>query len=98
MPILNGDQWCDWLDRRQAVRIEQQVAPDGSTRVVVRNLAGQMSLMLPVAAGAGARVTVAGDEVAVHREHRLMQDYLWVPLRSRGGAGAIDVEVTGLGR
>jgi len=95
VPIFNGDQWCDFLDRRSAVRVRQSRLADGTLRTVVEHLRGRLALMLPVAAGGGAtpppvKINNAPASGVVH--HRLDQDYLFVAVDAEGDEGRVTVD------
>jgi hypothetical protein len=49
VPIYNGDQWCEFNDRRNAVQVEQSVEGDTLT-CTVRGLVGSLPLMIPISA------------------------------------------------
>jgi len=83
VPVYSGDQWCEFIDRRQAVRVEQSVEPDGTLTCTVNNLVGPLPLMIPIAGGSPA-VTVNGAPVQGTVLRRLKQDYLCVQLDGDG--------------
>lgn len=84
VPIYNGDGWCEFCDRRQAVQVEQSIKQDGTLTCIVRHLVGPLPLMIPVSGQAPA-VTVNGEAVEGVVLRRLQQDYLCVQLEGDGG-------------
>jgi len=82
VPIYNGDDWCDFNDRRNAVQVEQSVEGDILT-CTVRGLVGMLPLMIPV--NGPATVTVNGTPAEGEIIRRLGQEYLYVQLNGDGG-------------
>ena len=78
VPICNGDQWCDHLERRDAVRVRTLVNDDNSLTCIVSNLTGRQTLMIPLATGHAPQLDGAT------RVRRLEQDYLFIPLEGDG--------------
>ena len=81
VPIYNGDQWCEFNDRRNAVQVEQSQDGDALT-CTVRGLVGELPLMLPVTGPASVTINGAPAEGTVLR--RLQQEYLCVQLEGDG--------------
>ena len=92
VPIYNGDEWCNFLDARDAVGVEHELGAEGELCCTVSGLVGRLPVMLPVGGPDGAapevRVNGAPVESVVHR--RLEQDYLFVQLE--GSATGEDIE------
>jgi len=78
VPIYNGDQWCDFNDRRNAVQVEQSQTGDTLT-CTMKNLVGELPLMLPLT-GPATKVIVNGQPAESVVLRRLGQDYLYVQL------------------
>ncbi|MHB0939926.1 MAG: polysaccharide deacetylase family protein [Armatimonadota bacterium] len=81
VPIYNGDGWCAFNDRRNAVQIEQSQDGDALT-CTVRGLVGELPLMLPVTGP--ATVTVNGQPAEGIILRRLGQEYLCLQLNGDG--------------
>jgi hypothetical protein len=47
--ICNGDQWCEFIDRRDAVRTLHEPRGEGAAACTVSGLAGHAALMVPAA-------------------------------------------------
>jgi len=94
MPIFNGDQWCEFLDRRSAVKIRSEMPHGGTSHFSVDNLRGRMALMVPVrhksTAGGIARLDGKQIDGVVHR--RLEQDYLYLQVDGDGRTHRLEVE------
>jgi hypothetical protein len=91
VPIYSGDDWCRFIDRRHGVEIETTGNSDTQISVVVSNLSGPLTLMLPLPDKANTTVTVDGAPVEGVRERRLEQEYLFVPLEGKANGGTIKV-------
>lgn len=48
VPVYNGDEWLDFIDRRNAARISQSTEPDGTIVCAVSGLRCALPLMLPL--------------------------------------------------
>ncbi len=95
VPIYNGDEWCEFLDRRDAVRIQHSIGENSEMCYTVSNLAGRLPLMLPITPAEDKMPEVLVDGVraegVLHR--RLEQDYLFVPLEAAESGEEIAVVV-----
>ncbi len=83
VPIYNGDRWCDFLDRRWAVRLEQGVGRDEHLMYIVSNLSGRLPLMIPLRngkVGENWSVEVNGARALFTIYRRLEESYLFVEL------------------
>ena len=92
--IRNGDEWCDYTDRRDAVRIAAGRERDGTMVYDPTHVNGRFTVMIPVADGdADAAVTVAGEPTAAERVHRLGAEYLGVEIAGSGPDDGCEVRV-----
>jgi len=85
-PIYNGDEWLAFTDRRANVRVEQE-----DTRCRVSNLAGEITLMLPLKDQ--GTVAVNGEAAPYEVERRLEEDYGFVQLDAERHGENVCVEV-----
>lgn len=94
VPVYNGDQWCAFLDRRDAVRLTQSLSEDGRIACTVSGLSGSLPLMIPLANADEAPVTMV-DGVPAHATviTRLEQQYLAVQLEGKADGADITVQV-----
>lgn len=82
VPILNGDQWLEFIDRRATASLKQESSPDGTLRCRIRNLKCRLALMLPTAKCPPARfdVRINGTTTTPVKLNRFNTDYLAVNL------------------
>ena len=95
VPIYNGDQWTQFLDRRQAVNVAQEIASDGRVLCTVSDLTGSVTLMVPCkrSGGAGPTIRVDGRPVKGPVLRRLEEDYCFVPLEGNAERREIHMEL-----
>ena len=89
--IYNGDEWCAFLDRRDAVRTRSEPLDGGGVRCTVSGLSGRVALMAPLAHGEGARVTVDGCAVDAPIVTRLGRPHAAVDLEGTGADIPVEV-------
>lgn len=93
VPIYNGDEWYAMWDRRSTVRIRQEVGAEGEVRVLVGNLEGRVTLMVPLK-GHEPKVIVDGEKAEGVTCRRLEEDYVFVELEVGQRSGDTAVVVT----
>lgn len=93
VPIYSGDDWCLFSDRRHAVEMSCANAASSGMKISLTNVATSLSLMIPLAEDAEARVLVNGEAVPTFRYRRLEQDYLFVALEASPDHGTIEMDV-----
>jgi hypothetical protein len=91
VPIVNGDEWMEFLDMRRGVRVEHEPVPDG-LRCVVRGLNGRLALMIPLTQeGTQPTVLVNGAPVNASVRRCLAQEYLFSDLKSSGADCVVEI-------
>jgi hypothetical protein len=92
-PIFNGDEWCDFLYRRDAARVSVSRNDPGIT-CIVSDLEGELPLMIPMPCSEASRhVTVDGKPAEAIMVRRLEQDYLMIPLVGKADRSDIRIEI-----
>jgi len=93
MPILNGDQWLEFTDRRSSAAVQTIVSGRDAVRYRVAPFEGLLTLMVPVTdtALAGPAVRVNGAPAGAPVVRRLEENYACVALE--GAGRTIDVDV-----
>jgi len=79
VPIFNGDQWLAFLDRRDAVGVQQSRHADG-IEYRVTDLVGPLPLLIPIASNETPAVLIDGQPATGLIVDRLGQRYLAVQL------------------
>ena len=81
VPIYSGDEWCEFIDRRHAVQMQYSRTANGQLRLVLSNVVGAFSLMLPMGSATDNPEIYLNGELAQSAHYRrLEQDYLFVQL------------------
>jgi hypothetical protein len=81
-------------DRRSAVRIRQEVGAEGEVRVLVGNLKGRVTLMIPLKTGHEPKIVVDGKKAKGVISRRLEEDYVFVELEAGERSGDTAVVIT----
>ncbi len=85
VPIFNGDQWLDFLQRRSRVQITLHDSHDEGLLYDIQNLDGTMTLMVPSRQDAkDYRITMNDVLVDGFVERRMEQDYLLFEIEGSG--------------
>lgn len=95
VPIYNADQWCQFQDRRAAVRLEQRHGNDGTLVCQISNLRGRLTLMIPVPGHKTKEwaIKVDGVHIPARIERRLEEDYLWIAVEGKSDGTPVCVEI-----
>ncbi|MDP6356935.1 MAG: hypothetical protein QF473_17620 [Planctomycetota bacterium] len=93
IPIMNADEWLDFIDCRDAVRVNLEAGEDGKRAVRVSGLRGRLPLMIPTE-GNGGQISalVDGRQVDGVRQSRLGCNYLFIPLEGNGSEILVTLE------
>lgn len=92
-PIVNADQWLDFTDRRDALRVCQTATADGALVVEVSDLCGDFTLLLPNLKSAAVRVN--GETVEGTPIRRFGRTHLAIALHSQAHGSTCRIEITG---
>lgn len=92
VPIYNGDDWCRIQDRRHAVEISQELTSDNTVSYSIKNLNGQLPLMLPQKT-AKMDVYVNGKKTNGVVSRRLEEHYVLIELQPENESEETQVEV-----
>ena len=96
VPILNGDEWLDFIDRRARVKTLVPERTGTGWRHRIAGLRGTMTLMLPVQGkAAGIRVMIDNVPSQAVFARRLEQDYLFVQLSGTGQPIVVETQEGG---
>jgi len=93
IPIYNADEWCEFIDRRDKVRIQQEKGDAGDV-YSVSHLAGCLPLMIPLCVQDRPMPQVLVNDIVVEGTilDRLSRRWLFIPLEG-DGESVIRIEV-----
>lgn len=90
-PIYNGDKWLDFLDRRAAVNISQEITDSGTLLLKIKNLNGLLPLMIP--SNEIQKIRVNGQFAETIRKTRLNEIYECIQLDSLRHGKDAEIEI-----
>lgn len=96
IPVYNADRWCEFIDRRSAVRLRQTIENGGHFIYTVSGLEGKLPLMVPMKDGAeqkNYRVEIDGVSIPCLSSICMEEKYLFIPLVGKKTGETLQIDV-----